>query len=130
MKIIIRIFSLLFAVPATYLFVYWVPFFLLPFEITPGLVRLVSLLCAVMAGKYIWRLTDTDSHGAASCIFLGAASGAGMGFFAGFFGPLIFTPEANSGPLLGLFITGPLGFLLGGAGGFIYWQIKRKKPDV
>jgi hypothetical protein len=37
----------------------------------------------------------------------------GIGFAAGFFGPMIFKPEANQGPMLGIFITGPLGFLLG-----------------
>ena len=37
----------------------------------------------------------------------------GIGFALGFFGPLIFTPEANQGPLLGIFITGPLGFVAG-----------------
>ncbi|WP_214470664.1 hypothetical protein [Mesorhizobium sp. dw_380] len=36
-----------------------------------------------------------------------------LGFVAGFVGPIIFTPEANQGPLLGIFITGPLGFILG-----------------
>ena len=45
----------------------------------------------------------------------------GIGFSAGFFGPMILTPGANQGPLLGIFITGPLGFLLGAAGGAIYW---------
>jgi hypothetical protein len=42
----------------------------------------------------------------------------------GFFGPLIFTPDANQGPLLGIFITGPLGFVLGGIGGGIYWAAR------
>ena len=36
-----------------------------------------------------------------------------VSFAAGFFGPIIFTPEANQGPLLGIFFTGPLGFVLG-----------------
>ena len=36
-----------------------------------------------------------------------------IGFLGGFVGPVIFTPEANQGPLLGIFITGPLGFVLG-----------------
>jgi hypothetical protein len=35
------------------------------------------------------------------------------GFVAGFFGPIALNPEANQGPLLGLFITGPLGALGG-----------------
>ncbi|WP_263588878.1 hypothetical protein [Sphingopyxis sp. GC21] len=36
-----------------------------------------------------------------------------IGFAGGFFGPMIFTPDANQGPMLGIFITGPIGFLLG-----------------
>ena len=47
-----------------------------------------------------------------------------VGFIGGFFGPLIFAPGANQGPLLGIFITGPLGFLIGCiVGGFAtaYW---------
>lgn len=35
------------------------------------------------------------------------------GFLGGFFGPIIFTPSANQGPLLGIFITGPLGVFIG-----------------
>jgi hypothetical protein len=36
-----------------------------------------------------------------------------VGFAGGFFGPILLTPEANQGPLLGIFITGPLGFIAG-----------------
>lgn len=36
-----------------------------------------------------------------------------LGFVGGFFGPILLLPEANQGPLLGIFITGPLGFLVG-----------------
>jgi hypothetical protein len=36
-----------------------------------------------------------------------------IGFAGGFFGPMIFTPNANQGPMLGIFITGPIGFVLG-----------------
>jgi hypothetical protein len=41
-------------------------------------------------------------------LLLGAA-----GFAAGFFGPILFVPEANQGPLVGIFISGPAGALLG-----------------
>ena len=37
----------------------------------------------------------------------------GIGFALGFFGPMIFVPDANQGPMFGIFISGPLGFLLG-----------------
>lgn len=45
---------------------------------------------------------------------IGAVALGGLGFVGGFFGPIVLAPEANQGPLLGIFITGPLGFLLGG----------------
>jgi len=37
----------------------------------------------------------------------------GAGFSAGFFGPLIFSPDANQGPLVGILISGPGGAVLG-----------------
>jgi hypothetical protein len=37
-----------------------------------------------------------------------------IGFIGGFVGPVIVTPDANQGPMLGLLITGPLGFIAGG----------------
>ena len=50
---------------------------------------------------------------------LGAVMMGLTGFVIGFFGPMTFQPGANQGPMLGLFITGPggalLGMLIGGA---------------
>ncbi len=46
-------------------------------------------------------------------IGLWALALGGTGFAAGFFGPIALNPEANQGPLVGLFITGPGGALSG-----------------
>lgn len=35
------------------------------------------------------------------------------GFVAGFLGPIFFVPDANQGPMVGIFISGPAGFALG-----------------
>ena len=52
-----------------------------------------------------------------------------IGFVLGFHGPMILTPDANQGPLLGIFITGPLGVLLGiGIGCFR--AFRRAVPDA
>lgn len=51
--------------------------------------------------------------GLKSALILGVS-----GFIFGFIGPIILTPDANQGPLLGIFITGPAGFLFGGFIGF------------
>lgn len=55
---------------------------------------------------------------------IGAALLGGVGFIGGFFGPMILALDANQGPLLGIFITGPLGFILGGIGGAVvgWWR--------
>ena len=54
---------------------------------------------------------------------VGACAVGFAGFAAGFFGPLLLTPEANQGPLLGIFITGPLGAVVGAIGGaFVGWR--------
>lgn len=44
---------------------------------------------------------------------------AAVGFAAGFFGPILLNPEANQGPMLGIFITGPGGLVLGAAVGVV-----------
>lgn len=36
-----------------------------------------------------------------------------IGFALGFFGPMLLDPSSGNGPMLGIFITGPLGFVLG-----------------
>jgi hypothetical protein len=42
----------------------------------------------------------------------------GVGLAIGFVGPLVIRPNASLGPLLGILLTGPLGFVVGvlGAG--------------
>jgi hypothetical protein len=66
-------------------------------------------------------------------ILLGAVVGAialGLaGFAAGFFGPMIFMPEANQGPLIG-FATGPLGAVAGAViGGLIGWRLGARRQS-
>jgi hypothetical protein len=46
------------------------------------------------------------------------------GFCAGFFGPLVFVPESNQGPLVGIFLTGPGGAALG----LLLWLLMKLRP--
>lgn len=114
-------------------FVYWVPFSLIRDKLglpTDSLIpTLVSLLLAALVAFFTWKKTGNLQNGLASHIILGGFLLGGISFILGFFGPMIFTPDANQGPLLGLFITGPLGFLAGLIGGGIYWKIKTSKGN-
>jgi len=63
-------------------------------------------------------------------IFIGGLLVGGIAFAVGFFGPLIWAPDANQGPLLGIFITGPLGFVAGCIGGGIYGLMKKQRASA
>lgn len=49
----------------------------------------------------------------------------GISFALGFFGPMILNPQGNQGPMLGIFITGPLGFIIGLAWGL--WRAWKER---
>lgn len=129
MKLVFRMLALLLVVSLTYHFFYWVPFSLIPVYSLPWIVPLISMICSVLVGWYVWSWSRSIPDDLPQCFFFGAFIVGGFGFAAGFFGPIIFLPGANQGPLLGIFITGPLGFLLGGIGGFVYWLVKRRKTE-
>ncbi|HEX2452003.1 MAG TPA: hypothetical protein VHJ69_12710 [Gemmatimonadales bacterium] len=49
-----------------------------------------------------------------------------IGFALGFFGPMLLAPTSGNGPLLGIFITGPVGFLAGACWGiWKEWERRR-----
>lgn len=47
-----------------------------------------------------------------------------IGFSAGFFGPMVFVPESNQGPMVGIFLTGPGGAVLG----LLLWLLMKVVP--
>jgi hypothetical protein len=65
-------------------------------------------------------------RGIVTAALLPALVVGGISFAIGFFGPIMWAPEANQGPLLGIFITGPAGFVLGLVGG-IAWEWRRRQ---
>src|SRR5437764_282244 len=90
-----------------------------------------AFLSAAAAAVWVWRKVGTAAHSILQTTLQWAVIIGAVGFCGGFFGPIIFTPESNQGPLLGLFITGPLGFVAGGVLGFIYALCfkPRRLPD-
>ena len=112
------------AVAAMY-FVYWTFGALLFQAGAPHLASVVvSIAAAIAAARYVWIRSASASGGFVRSTMMGGLVTGAVGFSAGFFGPMIFVPGANQGPLLGIFITGPLGLMLGGAGGAIHWFVR------
>lgn len=130
MRLPFRILALLVIVPAAYYFIYWVPFSFLPFPEHRWIPHSFSLIGALGMGWYSWKKLGVIPEGPITSIFLGAVVLGSISFCAGFFGPMLIAPEANQGPLLGIFITGPLGFLIGGISGLIYWLKKERNQQT
>lgn len=109
---------------AVHYFVYWVPSALLIPTEHYWLASILSLAAGIAAGRYVWQKAAAVDKGVGAYALSGALIVGGIGFVGGFFGPILLG-GGNQGPLLGLFITGPLGFLLGAIGGVVY-GLRRK----
>lgn len=58
---------------------------------------------------------------------MGALALGSLGFLVGFLGTsLTGGPENPQGPMVGIFITGPLGFTVGGLAGFLWSQFRAR----
>jgi hypothetical protein len=131
MQVLVRLGLAAIAAIAGFYFVFWLPCSLLFRGDPTGLLSfLVSAICAGFFARYVFLRTGNLSESLASSVLLGALLVGGVSFCAGFFGPILFAPGANQGPMLGIFITGPLGFVAGAIGGAVYWHVRRRRTAV
>jgi hypothetical protein len=115
---------------AMFYVVFWFSQALMPVGARGWVAPIIALVCALAAGRYVWISRDYTSTGSSMpTALLWALIVGGVSFLLGFVGPMIFTPSANQGPMLGIFITGPLGFVVGGIAGFVYARRTRRKQD-
>ena len=77
-----------------------------------------SVVVAAALGGAAWVGTRGQGSLVVRTATLWAALGGIIGFVGGFFGPMLLG-GGNQGPLLGLFITGPGGVILGAVAGAI-----------
>lgn len=101
-------------------FVVWMLMLVMPFGDQAWIGSVVALAASAYVSRTVWNGTAEGSTPVAVMAGLGAAILGGLGFVAGFFGPMILAPQANQGPLLGLFITGPAGVVIGAIAGALY----------
>jgi hypothetical protein len=108
----------------------WLAMFLLTTVLLPESLAwaqpLVALVFAIWGARRVWLQLETpERDGLPVYAGTGALVLGGIGFAGGFFGPMLLAPEANQGPLLGMFVTGPGGALLGAVIGWLLW-VKRR----
>ena len=87
---------------------------------------LSSLVAAIIFGILLWKKVGSISNNAPAYIFGMGFFVGGTGFILGFFGPILLLPENNMGPMLGIFCTGPLGFIVGLIMGGKAWESHKK----
>ena len=94
-----------------------------------GIEWLGTLLALGIAGFVARNAWIGAEHGVPRSGYagIGAVALGVTGFVLGFFGPMLLAPEANQGPMLGIFITGPGGALLGAVLGWLY-GVKQGAP--
>ena len=79
----------------------------------------ITLLLITLAALCWWfalRGDRPESRSAMGACWIGGVLVGTLSFALGFIGPLIVWPHNNLGPLLGILITGPLGFVGGALG--------------
>ena len=107
MRTLLRVATTSVAAVATYYFVYWFGGALLG-SILPGplpnwIAVATSLLIAIFVTCYVWMQSGSSQVSLFECVALGSLVTGTIGFSVGFFGPMLFTPQAKSGSQAGNF---------------------------
>ncbi len=71
-----------------------------------------SAVC-ILGGWFAWKGGSAGARSRLPRAFRFAFTIGGVSFLFGYCGPLMWAPQANQGPLLGIFVTGPIGFFVG-----------------
>jgi hypothetical protein len=88
-----------------------------------------TLLFVALSAWFALRGHRPESRARMKMVLLGGLIVGAIAFAIGFFGPLAWAPDANQGPLLGIFITGPIGFVVGSMLGWIYARVRGPQPS-
>ena len=74
--------------------------------------RQIGMVAGLVGGGFLEGFLVGRPTVARWCLGMAFAIG-GVAFLAGIAGPILLTPDSPQGPLLGIFFTGPLGFVIG-----------------
>lgn len=87
-----------------------------------------ALLTGTAGAVWAWRAYPR-MRAAKSLGSIGALIGGGVGLTLGIGGPVLLRFGGSRGALLGVFLTGPLGLMLGSLAGQLYAKFRRPPPQ-
>ncbi len=101
------------------------------FVVKVGAPMLMWALASATVATYLWWYAlRGDANDTRQWMAAGRRAGVTLGIIGlvlGYIGPLIFMPDANQGPLFGIFGTGPAGFVLGSIAGVVLYARRRNR---
>ena len=112
---------------AAHFFSYWMVFLQIIPDTPSQLAWSLSLVTGFLAAALAWCKLGNRNQGFGAAIACGAVTFGSLGLIAGFFGPVFLAPQFNQGPLVGLSVAGPLGFLAGGAIAAFKWKWQHRR---
>ena len=95
------------SLPADGGWIFWVP------------ITLWLLTMGVVCWWFTLVSDDATGRASISASWRAGRTVGAVGLAMGLIGPLVFYPKSNLGPLLGILVTGPLGFVIGVIGSVI-----------
>lgn len=104
----------------------WIVLLFLPLGSLSWLANIVALVVAIVVAWRTWVRTAAGDITPAMAAGFGAAIVGSFGLTVGFLGPILVMPEFTEGPLLGIFLTGPLGAMVGAVGGYF---LRRERKE-
>ncbi len=92
--------------------------------------RVLGILSALGIAVFTFFKLKNQTSGVFTYALLGGIIFGSIGFVLGFFAPILLNPVANQLPLLGIFVGGPIGFLVGLYVGRRYWKLMKKRKTL
>jgi len=117
----IKFFRLMLSLLAGFVVLFFVATMISIFVLSNDLASiLIALPFAYFTGRATWRLLSGNEMSTWFYCLSGALLVGAVSFTIGFVGPMLVAAGGNQGPMVGLFITGPIGTIVGAIAGFSY----------
>lgn len=100
------------------------------FDALPAILAACTIVWIALLGWFALRGNRPASRARMKLVVRVSFVTGVIGFAIGFFGPLLWAPDSNQGPLLGIFVTGPAGLILGAALAWLWTRMRLHRRET